>query len=275
MAAPLPVLGLVADAYATVSANLPMLQRLGRGPFVVALVLGLVFGAMTPHAWAPVAALAMVVAYAWFAFHVMRLVLLGPQRALLPAAPDQGEDGPLIPRSNLGTFMLRALGLAVLMALAVAAIVLVLVYPLLVLPMAAGQGAPAPPAGSVTGGLLLSVGLAALSAGIPVARLATVLPMTAIDRDTTMAAAWRLARGHGLRLALALAVIAAPFVLGYAALDATLAMLAAMTDDGDPGLVVHVMALGLATAMAMTATALGSVAIARVWTVMQGACHPT
>jgi len=270
--APLPVLALVHDAYATVSDNLHRLLRLGRAPFVLAFILGLAFGAMRPHAWAPVASLATVVAYAWFSFSVLRLVLLGAERAELPANRSAADDGPLIPRSFLGTFMLRALGLAVLMALGIAVMMLVVVYPLAVLPMSPQehQAMLARPGAFPTIILIVSAVLALLPAGVPVARLICILPATAVDQDTTMAAAWRLSRGHGLRLALALTVVAAPFVLGYAALDATLAMLAAMTDDGDPGFVIHAMALGLATAMAMTATALGSVVIARAWAGMAG-----
>ncbi|MDA0220232.1 MAG: hypothetical protein O3B22_11770 [Proteobacteria bacterium] len=269
-APPLPVLGLVADAFTTVSANLPALQRLGRGPFVVALVLGLAFGAMQPFPWAPMAGLAMGVGYAWFSFGVFRLVLLGPDRAVLPAAPDRGVDGPLIRRSNLGTFMLRALGLAVLMALGIGAVMMVVVYPLAVLPMAPAeqQAMLTRPGLFIAGSLILSTVLAALPVGIPVVRLATVLPMTAIERDTTLAAAWALSRGHGLRLTLALLVLAAPFLLGYAALEATLAMLAGMAGADGPGFLAHLMALALATAMGMTLTALISVAMARAWTVM-------
>ena len=63
-------------------------------------------------------------------------------------------------------------------------------------------------------------------------------------------------------------MLAAPFLLGYAALEATLAMLAGMAGAEGPGFLAHLMALALATAMGMTLTALLSVAMARAWTVM-------
>ena len=269
MTAPLPVLALVADAYATVSGALPQLFRLGRGPFVVAMVLGLVFGAMRPDGSAPLALLATVVAYAWFSFAVVRLALLGPERALLPRAADRDGEGPLIPRSSLGTYMGRALGLAVLFGLGTGFMLLVIVVPL----SAASPETPlagAEPARYAVANLILAALLAALPFGVPVARLLPALVATALERDMGLAAAWTLSRGHGLRLMFALLLLLLPYALGYAALHAAQVMLAGLS-GGDPGLFASLPALALSTAMSLTATALAAVAMARASLVMAGA----
>lgn len=268
MTAPLPVLALVADAYGTVSASLPALLRLGRGPFVVAMVLGLFFGAMQPVAAAPLALLATVVAYAWFSFLVVRLALLGPPRAQLPRQDTRSGEGPLIPRSNLGTYMVRALGLAVLFGAGIGVMLLVVVVPLTM------PGAP-PPSGAAEPGrfavtnLILAALLAALPFGVPVARLLPLLPAAAVEEELNVSRAWALSRGHGLRLTLALVLLLLPFALGYAALHAAQVMIAGMA-GGDPGLLTTLPALVLATAVCLTATALASVAMARAWSVMRG-----
>ncbi len=274
MSAPLPVLALVADAYATVSANLGPLLRLGRGPFVVAMVLGLFFGAMQPVAAAPLALLATLVAYAWFSFLVIRLTLLGAPRAELPRPGARSGEGPLIPRSNLGTYMVRALGIAVLFGAGIGVMLLVVVVPLTM------PGAP-PPSGAAEPGrfavanLIMAALLAALPFGVPVVRLLPLLPAAAVEVELTVPRAWALSRGHGLRLTVALVLLLLPFALGYAALHATQVMIAAMA-GGDPGLLTTLPALVLATAVCLTATALASVAIARAFALMTGeAGQPT
>ena len=268
----LSVTALVADAYVTVSGSLPQLFRLGRGPFVVAMVLGLIFGAMRPDGSAPLALLATVVAYAWFSFCVVRLALLGPERTLLPRATDRDGEGPLIPRSGLGTYMGRALGLAVLFGLGTGFMLLVVVVPL----SAASPEAPlagAEPARYAVANLILAALLAALPFGVPVARLLPALVATALERDMGLASAWSLSRGHGLRLTIALLLLLLPYALGYAALHATQVMLAGLS-DGDPGLIASLPALALSTAMSLTATALAAVAMARASLVMAGSDEP-
>lgn len=270
MTPPLPVLALVRDAYATVSAHLPRLLRLGRGPFVVAMLLGLLFTAAQPFATSPLATLPTVFAFAWFSFHVFRLVLLGPARAELPRSVGRSQGRVLIERSPLGTYMGRAVGIAALGLVGVAAVLFLVVVPLTAAPGLPGRDAAAAHHAFV-GAVVLAVALAAWPVGVPLARLLPVLAATAIERETGMIAAWRLSRGHGLRLATALVLIGAPYVLGYAALDSTLAMLAAaLGGGGGTGPVAHVLALALVAAMGLTMTALGTVATARAWSVMAG-----
>lgn len=266
-AAPLPVLGTVREAYGFVSASLPVLFDLGRGPALVAFVLGLVFGLEQSHDVTPLAVMASVIGYAWFSFYVLRLALLGKVRARLPAPGRRAGEGPARRSGVLAGFMLRALGLAAAALGAFFLLTLVVVVPLTAPPPGLATAGRA--SVDVVGTLVVAAALFCLPIGVPLARLLPLLAAAALGGETTLGAAWRLSKGHGLRLAVTLILIAAPYVVGYAILDGTLQTLAA-AEGGDPGLAASLLVLLLITAIGLTATALASYAIARAWSRMTG-----
>ena len=140
----LPVLATVRDAYGFVSANLRTLFDLGRGPAVAAVVLGLIFGMERGYDATPLTVMASLLAYAWFSFYVLRLVLLGPARARLPSPSPRAGEGPAPRSALLAGYMLRALGIGAAAMAAFFLLTLVVVVPVTALPT--GLGAPDPAA---------------------------------------------------------------------------------------------------------------------------------
>ena len=121
------------------------------------------------------------------------------------------------------------------------------------------------------GALVIGAVLFCLPVGLPVARILPILAATAIDEEIGFGATWRRTRGQGLRLAVVLILLAAPYVLGYAILNTTLKVLVGTAGAG-AGFAASLLVLLLISAIGMTMTALASVAIARVWSAV-AACH--
>ncbi|MBN35037.1 MAG: hypothetical protein CMM46_09715 [Rhodospirillaceae bacterium] len=269
-AQPLTIFDLVHDAYGFVSGHLTELFDLGKGPAVVAVALGLLFDLSTVFQATPVYTFATMIAFSWFSFYIFRLILLGPGKARPPAPPTSSGEAPARQRPLLANFMGRAL------TLGIAALgVFFLITIIIVFPLAMAQSlVESPEARLVEAGfeavdtLILTFALFGLPVAIPLARYAAVLPPTAIGRDTALGAAWRLSRGYGLKLACAWMVIAAPYVLSYAILNAALTQLSRTMGGDGAGIIVNLIALILVTAMGLTITALATHATARTWSAM-------
>jgi hypothetical protein len=265
----LSVLATVRNSYSFVTGNLPLLMNLGKGPAIAALLLGGLFGFHSGFQVTPIFAIAVVVAYGWFSFYVFRMVLLGPDKARVPAPPPTTGEAASTVRSPLPGFMGRTLTLAAGAMGVFFLLTVVITVPLTLLDHVADKQPVAmrQPAYQVIDMLVISGILFCLPVGVPLARFSGVLPASAIGEDTGFGLAWRQSRGFGLRLAVIWVVLAAPFFLGYALLNAALTQFFQLV-EGAPALAPSLLVLVLITAIGMTATALLTHATARAWMVM-------
>lgn len=266
---PLPVPETIRESFRFVSGNLPLLMGLGKGPAIAALLLGGLFGFNSGFQVTPIFAIAITVAYGWFSFYVFRVVLLGPDKARPPAPPPTTGEVASSVRSPLPGFMGRTLALAAGVMGVFFLLTVVITVPLTLLDHVADKQPVAmrEPAYQVIDMLLISGALFCLPLGVPLARFSGALPAAAIGQDTGFGLAWRQSRGFGLRLAVIWIVLAAPFFLGYALLNAALAQFFQLV-DGAPALAPSLLVLLLITAIGMTATALLTHATARAWLAM-------
>jgi len=267
IARPIPIIGTVREAYGFVSGHLPELIDLGKGPALVAVILGLLFDLSTVFQATPVYTFASMIAFSWFSFYVFRLTLLGAGKARLPAPSSSRGEAPARQRPLLANFMGQTLTLGVAAMGVFFLVTIVVVYPFMAVQVVTeGRGFTMDEVGfEVVDTLVIAFALFALPIAIPLARCALVLPATAIGRDTSFGAAWRLSHGNGVRLAVIWILIAGPYFLGYAVLNAALTDLSRFLGGDGPGLIANILALLLITAIGMTVTALMTHATARAW----------
>ncbi|HLB80766.1 MAG TPA: hypothetical protein VJJ77_09690, partial [Dongiaceae bacterium] len=182
---PLPVLGIVAEAYRLLWAYRWELVRLGLIPVSLSFLLAAIVGMLPAGGIAVAASAADLVPLTLFAVNWHRLVLLGPRRAAAGLGMRWGRRET--------TFLLRSL----LLGFGIGA---AMVVPLLAI-SAALQRSPA--------GLPI-LGLAIVAAVLLSLRLSLAFPAIAVDLPYGFRRSWNDTAGCGLRLMAAMLATSAP-----------------------------------------------------------------
>lgn len=214
-----------------------------RGLLVIALPVGLVlaglwtwFDLVPDRRW-PGSGIALEIALGLLAMFWQRRLLLGPE-PLVRRSP----DGP--PPSLIGRYLLFGALLALLVAV-----------PALILAVPFVDGDEAEATAVFVAAVLCAAAVMVLLLG----RLFLVFPPLAIGRPSSFRAAWRLGRGHGLRLGALVVVVALP-ALALAA--AAMLLLPATLAQGVAGLVGANLAMALVRVLT---TLVAAAALAHAW----------